>query len=271
MSLQVVVTIPGPADALAACRARLAMLLAEEFSGRYREHHVTDRLEYRITVASGVPFPPFVAASVEFPVLEFSFHWQGTAGEAGGTASIADGRLSGFDAGAIGASGPDPVHVEATPDGVIRIALAVRRDGDRVLGYAASDTAHHYLEWDGATLRCTHDVTDRWVRAYRLADGTRRDAPQAIDAPIAPATLTILESISMTFATAWLWFDAEPEVDTAVERQRHAALGRPVRPANLQGARLRGLVPGDDGMLRLSTLDADLLPIATLIAGGLQA
>jgi hypothetical protein len=55
------------------------------------EHHAENALEYRFELSRGIPFPPFVAASAEFPELRVEVQWR-KGGEVGG-AAIENGRL----------------------------------------------------------------------------------------------------------------------------------------------------------------------------------
>lgn len=57
----------------------------------YTEHHAPGVLVYRFAPRKGIPFPPFVAASAEFPELRIEVQWR-RGGEAGG-AAIENGRM----------------------------------------------------------------------------------------------------------------------------------------------------------------------------------
>ena len=60
--------------------------------GDYTEHHAPGMLEYRFELLqTGIPFPPFVATSAEFPELRVEVQWR--KGEETGGAAIESGRL----------------------------------------------------------------------------------------------------------------------------------------------------------------------------------
>ena len=250
MSLRVTVLVPGPADRIGLCRQRINLLLDAERSERYRERHTADRLDYGITTRSGIPFPPFVNASAEFPDLVFTFTWEGLNGESSGRAVIANGCLLDQDAMGRAPLSPggatDAVHIDAELNGTIRIAAALRvTNAGPTLGYAATAEQHAYFCYqhavDAVELMMTVDIADAWSRAWEQRAAAWSSMPMPVPNAIHATSLAMLDDIANGFAKEWLWFAAEPIVDTALERHRFTLYNLTVRPANLRSAKLRTL------------------------------
>ena len=73
-------------------RERLRWLMGrEEDAEDYTEHHAEGILEYRFEPKHGIPFPPFVTASAEFPELRVEAEWEREGVR--GHAVIENGRL----------------------------------------------------------------------------------------------------------------------------------------------------------------------------------
>lgn len=87
-----IVQVTGTAGRFDEFRERLRWLLVREPDvDPYTEHHAPDRLEYRFELRTGIPFPCFVTASMEFPEFRVEANWN-QGGKAGG-AAIESGRL----------------------------------------------------------------------------------------------------------------------------------------------------------------------------------
>jgi hypothetical protein len=263
MSLRITVRIPGQRSQLGACRKLINAMLDEDRDIRYRELHSDDRLEYGLTNKTGVPFPPFVNASAEFPDLMFSFSWEGLDGESGGRATIENGRLVSQDAGVDKTSGQQDavVHIAAANDGTIHLAVALQAVSDAYCtGYAVTAEQHGYFLWqraaDESRLIATHGMTDQWEREWILRDSVWTPTALAGDRAIPTATLATLEKITNEFAAEWLWFAAEDEVDTALERHRFSSYGLIVNPANLRSEKIRSLPRDTTRGIYFSTLQS---------------
>ncbi|HSO08268.1 MAG TPA: hypothetical protein VLW45_13585, partial [Pelomicrobium sp.] len=93
------VRVSGETAALEPFKARLAELLAAEgLSDAVSEHHSPGFLHYDVKVEGGLPFPPFVTASQDFPLLTLSLDWVSGDGAAQGSAVIQEGQLVSHDA-----------------------------------------------------------------------------------------------------------------------------------------------------------------------------
>jgi hypothetical protein len=187
-------------------RERLRWLMVRDQEAEdYTEHHVAGVLEYRFTPRRGIPFPAFAEASREFPELRVEAQWQH--GASRGSAAIENGAVveQGADEGA-----DFECEVEVAEDGLLVLAIACSRNGDTVLGYAATSERHSF---------------------FRYRDG----ALELVGADDADAAL---EELGLQFAARWLWYDEE---EAPLERSRYAGYGHPVRGANLRSEKLAWL------------------------------
>lgn len=202
----------------------------------YVEQHSEGRLEYRFAPHKGIPFPAFAAASSEFPELRVQAEWRDAERGLRGHAVIENGRLVEQENVPL-EDDSRGVAIEAGPDAELRLAVACVREGARWLGYVVSAARHAYFVLDDASneLLVADAAGERWTA--RLHGG--RSEP--VDAPIEDALLEALERIAFRFAGEWLWYDEEPEEQTAAERERYAARGWPVRGANLKAGRVASL------------------------------
>ena len=90
-AFRAVVRVTG-AGRLEEFRERLRWLMVRDMDAEdYTEHHAEGILEYRFEPKQGIPFPPFVAASAEFPELRVEAEWEH--GGVRGRAVIENGRL----------------------------------------------------------------------------------------------------------------------------------------------------------------------------------
>jgi len=203
----------------------------------YTEHHVDGVLEYRFETREGIPFPAFAAASAEFPELRVEAEWENVTQGVRGQAVIENGRLVEQQTAALEAS-PLGIAVDIGVHGELAFAMAcVKRDA-AWLGYCADGSRHAYFEFNGASLRLAEDAGARWTRCIEA------DVPAPIDEAIDDALLAELEDVAFRFAGDWLWFDEAAAHEVALERQRYANHGWPVRGANLKTERILALGPG---------------------------
>lgn len=260
MSVRVQIEVTGPAELLAAFRARADALLAEQFGERVAEHHASDRLEYRLLAAQGIPFPPFVTASEECPELVVSVTWQGESGPQRGAARISAGRVVDYTEHAPGE--PEAgvqLCIEAARDGAIELAVVLRESGQaQWLGYVLDAERQAYFCCtinDAATeLQTTDDVASTWSRRWR-SEAQASPTLNTIATPIEADALRTLDQLSRTFVDSWIWFDAEPEVETALERHRFTLYGWRICPANLRSEKMRRAMNQIDAGYRYATLD----------------
>jgi hypothetical protein len=242
------VVVEGDPPLLAGYRARVNALLDAEPSGPYRELHAAGRLDYRLK-ASGVPYPPFVAASAEFPELTVRVEWQNPVGGIGGSATIRAGKLV-EQATASATEAGRALEVRAERDGTIALALATRRRRAGATVLEAADGAEP--EW-----------AERWTVRGDTAAYTALDPHEPLDDALAEA----LERLAHDFADEWLWFDAAPVEETAIERQRYADYGFAINPANLRAAKLRTvLTAAPGGGLVLEATEPEARSVVALVA-----
>jgi hypothetical protein len=261
------VVVEGDPALLAGYRARVNALLDAETTGPYRELHTAGRLDYRLK-ASGVPYPPFVEASGEFPELTVRVEWRNPLGGTGGIATIRAGRLIDQATGSAAEAGRG-LELRAERDGTIALALVTRRRRTgEWLGYAVTAHQHAFFRVSGgATVLEAADGaepewTERWTVRGDTATYTALDPREPLDAALAEE----LERLAHDFADEWLWFDAAPVEETAIERQRYADYGYIINPANLRAAKLRTVLkvtPG--GGLVLEATEPEAHSVVALV------
>jgi hypothetical protein len=197
-----VVRVTG-AGRLADFRERLRWLMVrDEDAEEYTEHHADGVLEYRFTPKKGIPFPVFASASADFPELQVEAEWEHDGVR--GRALIENGRLTQQPPELVGGA---QVDVTVNDDGELVLALACRKCGDTLIGYAATASRHTY---------------------FRHGEG----ALSLIDAESPDDSL---EELAFAFVEEWIWYDEE---EAALERVRYANYGYPVRGANLRSEKL---------------------------------
>jgi hypothetical protein len=245
--LYATVVIEGRADALAACRARVNALLADDFDEELRERHTEGRLEYELRVSGGLPFPSFVTASQEFPELELRVAWSEPAQGRSGRAIIRNGALREQASQAAAVAGPLLQHARADAEGRLVLALACRAWRGAWHGYAIAAEQHAFFRAEGGkdsfVLRASGGVEPAWGERWTaMEEGVRYEEASE---PIAEDELRELDAIAREFAGEWIWFAASPPEETAVERSRYEAYGVPVAGANLRSEKLRRILQPD--------------------------
>lgn len=268
--IEATVRVRGDAEARESFRRRANALLAADFpDASCRELHDREVLDWRVACAAGVPFPPFVAASVEHPALECTVEWREREGTAR-RATLVAGRLElAPDAGdAPDGARESHVVVRAAADGALRHAVVLERapGADFWLGYLAAADRHAFVRCDLArrSVAFSDNLDPEWAWCATVADApaaARLTPPEAMPDAIAER----LHDVAERFAAEWLWFDAAPEPETAIERHRFAQYGFPVHPANLQSRKLKRVLVADADGHRLDAADADAAAAAALV------
>jgi hypothetical protein len=265
------VTVTGEAGALGAYRRQVNALLDEEYAGDYRELHASGRLEYEVRAARGAPFPPFVAASADFPELRVEMSWTNTALGERGAATIQAGRLAEqarLDADAAGAIA---IEARAGADGTLELALACRPRADGTwIGYAVTATQHAFFmlraTGDAQELFASDGVAPEWAERWRIrsegATYTELDPRE----PIEPTVLDALDGLANAFADGWIWFAAAPAAETAIERHRYGLYDLKINEANLRAERLRGAMKRTEDGYVFEALDEASRAVAALVA-----
>jgi len=233
---------------------------AEASRAEYTEHHAEGVLEYRFATREGIPFPAFAAASEAFPELRVEAAWENAAQGVRGEAVIENGRpleqhTLPLEEGALG------IEVEAGEHGELVIAMACARRGGAWIGYCVDAARHAYFITEGAELRLAADAGARWTQCVE------GDRAVPLDEAIDDALLSELEDVAFRFAGDWLWFDAAPASETALERKRYADHGWPVQAANLKAERVLALGPGR----RFGAISSDARPLLGQLRRAWQA
>jgi hypothetical protein len=268
-SARVVVT--GAEALLPAYRERVNDLLDEDNAGTYRELHTVDRLEYDVRCRGGVPFPPFVKASEEFPELEIEVRWENPALGERGAAEIQGGRLKEQVTSEPSVQGDFEVDILARGDGTIVLAVACRERSDgEWIGYALTASQHGFFrvrsEVGAVVLSASDGVAAEWAEQWRIVDDDvayrELDPREPIDAKL----LGDLDRLAADFAARWIWFSAAGPDETAIERHRYDMYGLTVNDANIRAERLRKMMQPERGGYALSTVGEAGARVAALVA-----
>ncbi len=252
MNLNATVVVKGDPALLREYRRDVNGRLAEEGAGAFRERHVEAQLEYEFALKGGIPFPPFVESSRDFPDLSVEVDWRDAVTGQTGRAIIQNGVLREQAAQAQDPSGAALLELRAGKDGRLRLALVCERRSGAWLGYAIAADQHAFFRVSGSEgaceLRTSDGVEAEWAERWN-ADA--RGAQYAEIHPreaIAADELRELDRLAQEFAREWVWFDESPPEETAVERRRFADYGYAVCPANLRSEKLRKVLrPDADG------------------------
>lgn len=269
ISARVVVT--GDGALLPAYRERVNELLDEDYAGTYRELHTADRLEYDVRGRDGVPFPPFVKASEEFPELEIAVRWEKSAIGERGAADIQGGRLKEQATSETPVHGDFEVDIRAGGDGTIVLAVAFRERSDgEWIGYALTAAQHGFFrirsEIGAVVLSASDGVAAAWAEQWRISeDGVayrELDPREPIDARL----LGELDGLAADFAAGWIWFSAAGPDETAIERHRYQLYGLKVHDANVRAERLRKMMQPDLGGYAFSSAGDEGARVVALVA-----
>ncbi|HSD44909.1 MAG TPA: hypothetical protein VLD36_23945 [Burkholderiales bacterium] len=242
------IVVEGDPPLLAGYRARVNELLGAESDAPYRELHTASQLDYRLK-SSGVPYPPFVQASSEFPELTVRVKWQNPVGGTCGNATIRAGRLVDQSAGSAAAA-DRAVDVRAGQDGTIVLAIACRRRrAGEWIGYALTARQHAFfrVSGDGAVLEAADGAEPEWAERWTVQGDSVAYAELGSREPLDEPLAGDLERLAHEFADEWLWFDEAPLAETAIERQRYADHALATNPVNLRVAKLRSVLTGAPG------------------------
>ncbi|MCG6874855.1 MAG: hypothetical protein LJE97_07160 [Betaproteobacteria bacterium] len=269
ISARVVVT--GEGALLPAYRERVNELLDEDYSGTYRELHTADRLEYDVRGRGGVPFPPFVKASEEFPELEIAVRWENPAIGERGAADIQAGRLKEQATSEVSVESDVEIDIRAGGDGTIVLAVASRERSDgEWIGYALTASQHGFFrirsEVGAVVLSASDGVAAEWAERWRVAadDVTYRELEPR--EPIDAQLLGELDRLAADFASGWIWFSAAGPDETAVERHRYELYSLKVNDANLRAERLRRMMQPELGGYAYSSVGDAGARVVALVA-----
>jgi hypothetical protein len=270
------VTVSGEEALLPAYRERVNELLDEDYPGTYRELHTAHRLEYEVRGRGGVPFPPFVKASEEFPELEIAVRWENPAVGARGSADIQAGRLKEQATSETTVQDDFEIDIQARGDGTIVLAVACRERSDgEWIGYALTASQHGFFRVRaqiGAVLLAASDgVAAEWSEQWLVAGEEIEYRELAPHEPIDKRLLAELDALAADFAAGWIWFAAAGVDETAVERHRYELYGLTVNEANVRAERLRVMMhPDMGGYAFTSTGEAGARVVALVRGNWLQ-
>ena len=95
MIIHATIKVTGAGPALVSFAERLQVLMLEHsFAGVLEEQHTARALHYDLKVEGGIPFPPFAAASAEFPDVTVRAEWIDAGSGVRGAATLARGTLT---------------------------------------------------------------------------------------------------------------------------------------------------------------------------------
>lgn len=265
------IKVSGDEPQLKACAEHIRLLLSgQQVEGEIAEHHGPAALCYDLKVRGGIPFPAFVLASQEFPLLRIDAEWVNVEENARGAATIVAGRLveHNVDRLALTDRGVRPSVVTAQENGRLELALTFYRAGpDEWLGYALTADRDALLritrggDGDAVELFATNGEAE-WSLHWQgsLQSLEFQPLPVRVATEIAQDIYLELERVAQEFVDEWIWFASGPAAQIAVEKERYARYGYAVADANLKAARLHRMKSGEaqsDGRLVFSTLGAD--------------
>ncbi len=261
MSLVAKITVRGDPRQLRNCRDEINRLLDEERSGPFRELHTAECLEYEFRLQGGIPFPSFVSASQVFPDLTVEVQWNEAALGRGGRAIIRNGVLAEQAAQGQAAESTVSTQVRAAADGGLELAVTGARWRDAWHGYVIAADEHAFFRVTGSRESCELSASDgveaEWAERWRAASDATEYSELVPREAIADDELRELDRIAGEFSREWIWFDESPPEETAVERQRYAAYGNPVRAANLRSEKLLTVLQRDGGGFAFDSFGAE--------------
>src|SRR5215470_1749776 len=166
------ITVEGEDARVAAYRERVNALLDAQSDARYLELHARGRLDYRIK-GLGVPYPPFIAASNDFPDLVIQVSWDNPAGGESGRATIQAGRVAQQTADAVPARAASACEVRVERDGTLAFALASRRRrAGEWIGYVVTAMHHAFFRFarsgGHALLDASDGIEAEWAERWAI-------------------------------------------------------------------------------------------------------
>ena len=144
----------------------------------------------------------------------------------------------------------------------------MRRWRDAWHGYV-SPPASTPLRVTGSRESCELSASDgveaEWAERWRALLDAKEYSELVPREAIAGDELRELDRVAGEFSREWIWFDESPPEETAVERQRFAAYGYPVRAANLRSEKLRTVLQREDGGFAFCSFGAESLWVPELL------
>jgi len=269
--IQATITVAGDYAQLRAYRQRVNELLDVEREVPYRELHTAGQLEYR-TNGRGVPYPPFVVASTDFPELTIEVRWESLASGEAGHATIEAGRLTEQSTAEVPKAPASPCELHVDRDGALAFAVVCRRRDAEWVGYVLTATQHAFFRFgrhgDRSILDASDGVDPEWAERWTIVDDDGVEyAPLEPREPVEPRLLQELDRIANTFADEWIWFADSPPEETAIERQHYERHGFKVNPANVRTRKLTtAMRAAPDGGFTLEMVDPDGQTVAAMLA-----
>jgi hypothetical protein len=261
LNLVATITVSGDPQLLRGYRGHVNRLLDEEGGGGYRDLHKPERLEYEFELRGGIPFPPFVSASQAYPDLTVEVQWSDAALGSAGRAIIRNGVLAEQAVQSLAPGGPVLYDVRAGADGSLDLAVTCARWRDSWHGYVVAAAEHAFFRIVGSAPSCDLSASDgidpEWAERWKISEDDAAYAELVSREPIAEDELRELDRLAQEFSREWIWFEENPTEETAVERQRFAAYGYPVRAANLRSEKLRKVLRAEQGGLAFRSIGED--------------
>jgi len=282
--LNATLTAHGPRALLRALRKRVIDGLREEApETRVSEHHhetaghadhgpdaggaedqpAQYHLEFRLQAPGGVPFPPLVAASAEYPDCVLSITWEGAQGR--GQTTLRAGHVQEVEQDGATHGGP-PCAIRVDAQGRLLLALALDIDAAGTLGFCATAEAETFFRLRGVPaapeLYTIGGESLAWDEVWRRDGDDYLGEALFPEQPLTPAERHTLDYLATRLRADWLWYAHQPLEETIVERARFAEAGRAVGTINVKSRPLAGL----DGRREQALPDAGAAWIVELLA-----
>ena len=270
-TLHATVTAEGDQALLDAYRASLNDALADESGVAMKELHTPGRLDYRLTVRGGLPFPALVAASADVPELVLRVEWQDAEQGRSGAATLEAGALKEQASSEIAPDGGARrgVEVRADADGTLVLAVACRRMR-RTTGSATRSPPREHAFFrvrPGPMLEATDGVELEWAERWRIAsDGAALYAELDPREPLDDALAAELRQ-GRRRASPRNGCGSWPTIRSKRRWSARASppTAIPVRDANLRSQKLRGTMRREGDAFTFSSLDEAGREVAALV------
>ncbi len=274
------VTVSGDRELLEAFKQQLNALLSEESTiQNFQEQYISQDLIYRFEVNQGIPFPPLVNSSADFPDLKIKVDWINHRDGVSGSAVIQDGKLIDQHTQSLAdsehISSPVQLDVAVEENGYLRHAIIFRNIGaSEYAGYVLTSKQHALFKIrkrDNQTeLYSSNGLEAEWTEHWISNPENRNNDYQELTPSdkIEGALYQALEALVNDFLDEWVWFSESPPEDIILEQQRYERMGFITHQANIKSEKIRKMAkyhPGQENLYRFSTLSHDCEWIKTMI------
>ena len=276
MKTHATLTMDGPRQLLRAFRRRLREALKDEAPEvRLTEQQQEGQVQFKLAAPAGIPFPPLVAVSTEYPECIARVRW--TQDGAQGETTIQNGQVKQASRDVAAASGQPQLLRLRLQDGVaagltiptkLALGLVIDLTPEGIAGFCATSDAETYFKIRGdasdAALLTIRGEAMEWDESWLH----RASVPQPLS-PVQSLSSTerrTLDALAAQFRAEWLWYAHAPIEDTAIERQRYAETGRPIHAINLKSRRFAELTDLTTSNLSTASLPDSTGPLFSTLA-----